>query len=122
MPSLFAFLTAIVASQPPGKQIHVILDNLSAHKTERVKNFLAAHPNIHMHFTPTFSSWLNQVELWFAKIERDVIVRGVFTSVKDLEKKIMRYIRQYNKKPKTVKWKYFDPSRRIKRESDVTVH
>jgi transposase len=117
-----AFLTAIVASQPTGKQIHVILDNLSAHKTERVKNFLAAHPNIHMHFTPTYSSWLNQVELWFAKIERDVIVRGVFTSVKDLEKKIMRYIRQYNKKPKTVKWKYFDPSHRIKRESDVTVH
>jgi transposase len=75
-----------------------------------------------MHFTPTYSSWLNQVELWFAKIERDVIARGVFTSVRDLEKKIMRYIRQYNKIPKTVKWKYFDPSRRIRRESNVTVH
>lgn len=117
-----AFLTDIVASQPNGKKIHVILDNLSAHKTERVRNFLADHPNVQMHFTPTYSSWLNQVELWFAKIERDVIARGVFTSVKDLDKKIMRYIRQYNKTPKTVKWKYFDPTRRIRRESDVTVH
>jgi transposase len=75
-----------------------------------------------MHFTPTYSSWLNQVELWFAKIERDVIARGVFTSVPDLKRKLMRYIRHYNKAPKTVKWKYFDPSRRIGPESVVTVH
>jgi transposase len=117
-----AFLTDIVASQPANKEIHVILDNLSAHKTDRVKSFLADHPQVHMHFTPTYSSWLNQVELWFAKIERDVIARGVFTSVTDLKKKIMRYIRQYNKNPRTVKWKYFDPKHRIKRESSVTVH
>ena len=71
------------------------------------------HTNVHLHFTPTYSSWLNQVELWFAKIERDVIARGVFTSVPDLKRKLMRYIRQYNKQPKPVKWKYFDPSRRI---------
>ena len=50
-----------------------------------------------MRFTPTYSSWLNQVELWFAKIERDVIARGVFTSVPDLKRKLMRYIRHYNK-------------------------
>jgi transposase len=117
-----AFLTDIVASQPSGKEIHVIADNLSAHKTESVNHFLADHPNVHMHFTPTYSSWLNQVELWFAKIQRDVIARGVFTSVKDLEKKLMRYIRLYNNAPKTVKWKYFNPNRRIKRESTVTVH
>ena len=54
--------------------------------------------------------------------ERDVIARGVFTSVPDLKRKLMRYIRQYNKKPETVKWKYFDPSRRIAPESIVTVH
>jgi transposase len=117
-----AFLTDIVASQPSGKEIHVIADNLSAHKTDKVNHFLANHPNVHMHFTPTYSSWLNQVELWFAKIQRDVIARGVFTSVKDLEKKLMRYIRLYNNAPKTVKWKYFNPNRRIKRESTVTVH
>src|SRR5262245_16367203 len=50
----------------------------------------------HFHFTPTYSSWLNQVEVWFAKIERDVIARGIFTSVKDLSCKLMRYIRHYN--------------------------
>ena len=117
-----AFLTDIVANQPVGKQIHVIADNLSAHKTKRVEEFLAANTNVHLHFTPTYSSWLNQVELWFAKIERDVIARGVFTSVKDLKRKLMRYIRQYNKNAKPVKWKYFDPLRRITPGSIVTVH
>jgi transposase len=117
-----AFLTDIVAHQRRGKEIHVIADNLSAHKTKRVDEFLAAHPNVHLHFTPTYSSWLNQVELWFAKIERDVIARGVFTSVPDLKRKLMRYIRHYNKQAKPVKWKYFDTARRITPESIVTVH
>lgn len=117
-----AFLTDIVANQPRKKEIHVIADNLSAHKTARVDEFLEQNRNVHMHFTPTYSSWLNQVELWFAKIERDVIARGVFTSVSDLKRKLMRYIRKYNTVPKTVKWKYFDPRRRITPESAVTVH
>jgi transposase len=117
-----AFLTDIAVNQPRGKEIHVILDNLSAHKTGRVADFLDAHPHVHMHFTPTYSSWLNQVELCFAKIERDVIARGVFTSVPDLKRKLMRYIRHYNQQPKTVKWKYFDPIRRITTTSAVTVH
>jgi len=117
-----AFLTDIVANQPRGKEIHVIADNLSAHKSQPVKDFLDAHRKVHLHFTPTYSSWLNQVELWFSKIERDVIARGVFTSVPDLKRKLMRYIRQYNKVPKTVKWKYFDPSRRITTQSAVTAH
>jgi transposase len=95
---------------------------LSAHKTGQVKEFLEAHPKVQLHFTPTYSSWLNQVELWFSKIERDVIARGVFTSVPDLKRKLMRYIREYNKEPKTVKWKYFDPTRRITPQSAVTVH
>ena len=117
-----AFLTDIVTNQPNGKEIHVIADNLSAHKTARVEAFLAQYPRVHLHFTPTYSSWLNQVELWFAKIERDVIARGVFTSVPDLKRKLMRYIRHYNTQPKPVKWKYFDASRRITPESIVTVH
>jgi transposase len=118
-----AFLTDLVVNQPRGKEIHVIADNLSAHKTGLVEDFLAAHPKVHLHFTPTYSSWLNQVELWFAKIERDVIARGVFTSVSDLRRKLMRYIRKYNETPKTVKWKYFDPTRRIvPSTSVVTVH
>jgi transposase len=117
-----AFLTDIVTSQPIGKEIHVIADNLSAHKTTRVADFLTQHTNVRLHFTPTYSSWLNQVELWFGKIERDVIARGVFTSVKDLAHKLMRYIRHYNKAPKIVKWKYCDPSRRISTHSVVTGH
>jgi transposase len=100
----------------------VIADNLSAHKTPRVTEFLQTYSQVHLHFMPTNSSWLNQVELWFAKIERDVIARGIFTSVKDLAKKLMRYIRHYNKPPRTVKWKYCDPSRRIGPQSAVTGH
>ncbi len=117
-----AFLTDLVATQPKGRELHVIADNLSAHKTPRVTEFLQTHPHVRLHFTPTYSSWLNQVELWFAKIERDVIARGVFTSVKDLAKKLMRYIRHYNQTPKIVKWKYRDPSRRIGSQLPVTGH
>ena len=100
----------------------MIADNLSAHKTKQVMEFLGRHPMVHLHFTPTYSSWLNQVELWFAKIERDVIARGVFASVADLHRKLMRYIRQYNKAPKAIKWRYRDPTRRITPHSAVTAH
>jgi transposase len=119
-----AFLADLVANQPPGKEIHLIADNLSAHKTSRVEQFLAAHPKVHLHFTPTYSSWLNQVENWFARIERDVIARGVFTSVRDLARKLMRYIRHYNRAPKPIKWTYRDPSHRINlnTSSSVTGH
>ena len=75
-----AFLADIVVNQPATKEIHVIADNLSAQKTKQVTEFLDRYPTVHLHFTPTYSSWLNQVELWFAKIERDLIARGVFTS------------------------------------------
>lgn len=108
------FLSELVASQPASLQIHIILDNLSAHKTSLVDGFLLAHPNVHLHFTPTYSSWLNQVEIWFAKIERDVIARGIFTSVRDLARKIMRYIRYYSKTAKPIRWKYSDLRHRIR--------
>jgi transposase len=119
-----AFLSDLVVSQPKDQEIHVILDNLSAHKTERVELFLQAHPNVQLHFTPTYSSWLNQVELWFSKIERDVIARGVFSSVKDLAKKLMRYIRRYNTQARPIKWSYKNTRNRIRPDSDlnVTVH
>ena len=113
-----AFLAEVVAHQPRGKEIHLIADNLSAHKTKRVEQFLAAHPKVQLHYTPTYSSWLNQVENWFARIEREVIARGVFTSVKDLARKLKRYIRHYNRAPNPIKWNYRDPSHRIR--SDTT--
>lgn len=118
-----AFLSDLVARHPRKRSIHIIADNLSAHKTRLVDQFLANHPRVHIHYTPTYSSWLNQVELWFAKIERDVIERGIFTSVKDLRRKLMRYIRHYNKDAKPIKWTYSNPSHRIPgTKSRVTVH
>jgi transposase len=108
------FLEEIVASQPTGKAIHVIADNLSAHKTKLVDAFLAARTNVRIHYTPTYSSWLNQVENWFSKIQRHVITRGVFHSLADLRSKLMRYIRQYNKTATPIKWTYSNQKRRIK--------
>jgi len=118
-----AFLGALVAEHPTDQEIHVIADNLSAHKTKRVGDFLSRHPNVHLHFTPTYSSWLNQVELWFAKLERQVIARGIFKSTTDLARKLMRYILEHNKTARPIKWKYADPSRRVRaHHSAVTVH
>ena len=109
-----AFLTDVIASQRPKQEIHVICDNVSSHKTGRVQEFLQQHRNVRLHYTPTYTSWLNQVENWFARIQRDVITRGIFPTVKDLDRKLMRYIRENNKNPKPIKWKYDDPSRRIR--------
>jgi transposase len=94
------------------QEIHIILDNLSAHKTKKVEAFLQEHPNVKLHFTPTYS-WLNQVEIWFARIEREVIARGIFTSVPDLARKLMRYVRAYAKSAKPFTWRYSDVWRRI---------
>jgi transposase len=109
-----AFLGEVVEKTPARKDIHIVLDNLSAHKTQAVRDFLAQHPRVRFHFTPTYSSWLNQVELWFAKIQRDVITRGVFTSVTDLSRKLMKYIRAYAKSARPFRWTFSDPTRHIK--------
>ena len=108
-----AFLDHIVASQPRTREIHIIADNLAAHKTAKVMTFLAAHPNVPLHYTPTYASWLNQVELWFAKVKRDLLARGIFTSVTDLARKLRRFITKYNERAKPVRWAYADPARRI---------
>ena len=115
------FLSDIVALHPR-REIHVIVDNLSAHKTKGVQTFLDAHPRVHLHFTPTYASWLNQVELWFGKIERDLLARGIFTSIPDLARKIRRYIQRYNENPKPIRWTYSNPAHRVTTDSAVTVH
>lgn len=109
-----AFLDRVVATQPKRREIHLILDNFAAHKTKAVQAWLAAHPRVHAHYTPTYSSWLNQVELWFAKIERDCIARGIFTSTTDLRRKLMHYIRVHNTHCHPFVWNYSDPRRRIR--------
>jgi transposase len=116
------FLGDIVATQPRRREIHVIVDNLAAHKTKGVQAFLDAQPRVQLHFTPTYSSWLNQVELWFAKIERDLLARGIFTSIPDLARKIRRYITRYNEDPKPIRWTYSNPAHRITTHSADTVH
>jgi transposase len=107
------FLQQVVGLCKVKQDIHLILDNLSAHKTHKVASFLQDHPNVQLHFTPTYSSWLNQVEIWFSRIERDVIARGVFSSVRDLGRKLIRYIRAYSKTARPFNWKYSDVSRRV---------
>ncbi len=86
--------------------------------------FLDEHPNVALHFTPTYSSWLNQIELWFSKLQRDVIARGIFTSTADLARKLRRYINAYSKHAKPFRWKYSQPSRRIRHGKTIsaTVH
>jgi transposase len=109
-----AFLEEVLSLCPPRQQIHIILDNLSAHKTQAVRDFLQRHPRVQFHFTPTYSSWLNQVEIWFAKIEREVIARGIFTSVPDLARKLRRYINAYSSHARPIRWKYSDPTHRLR--------
>ena len=91
-----AFLADIVANQPRGKEIHVIADNLSAHKTKAVAEFLVTHPKVHMHFTPTYSSWLNQVELWFSTLARRFLKRGDFASAEEFVTRLTAYLNDHN--------------------------
>jgi transposase len=95
------------------KQMHLILDNLSAHKTAAVRAWLERHPQVQFHFTPTYSSWLNQVEIWLGMITRDCIRRGIFRSVPDLVTQILSYVRLYNRNAQPFRWTYRNPKRRI---------
>lgn len=96
----------------PHQELHLIVDNLSAHKHENVNRWLRRHPHIHLHFTPTHASWLNQVELWFSILSRKVIRRGVFPSVKALVQAIMAFIQRYSQEGRPFRWTY--PPERLK--------
>ena len=95
----------LVDRQLPGEtQIHIVLDNLATHKTPQVRNWFARRPRYVLHFTPTGSSWINQVERWFAKITTEAIRRGSFRSVKHLIEAIEAYIVEHNHEPKPFRW------------------
>lgn len=98
------FLDRIDQAVEPDLAIHLVLDNYGTHKHPEVKKWLAARPRYRVHFTPTSSSWLNQIERWFAEITRKRIRRGSFRSVRDLIKAIRDYIRLYNKNPRPFTW------------------
>jgi transposase len=87
-----------------GKDIHVVLDNLSTHTTPEVKEWLAKNPHVHFHFTPIGSSWLNQIEIWFGILTRQSIRRGTFSSVNVLIKQIRDYINSWNENAKPFTW------------------
>jgi putative transposase len=99
-----AFLRRIEKSVPTKLDIHLILDNYSTHKHARVKAWLARHPRWHIHFIPTYSSWLNQVERFFGHITEKAIRRGSFRSVKELVAKIDHFVTHYNKHCQPFLW------------------
>lgn len=98
------FLDRVDQVTPPDQTIHVILDNLSTHKSPPVHRWLRRHPRVHFHFIPTSSSWLNLVERWFGEITRDRIRRGTFKSVSVLVAAIDDYLRHYNTAPRRFIW------------------
>ena len=98
------FLDQLVAATPKRRAVHIIADNLSAHKTRGVADWLAAHPRVTIHYTPTYSSWLNQVERFFGLITGDRIRCGVFKSVAELVAAIQHYLEHHNADPKPFVW------------------
>jgi transposase len=98
------FLNKIEAKVPVGKTIHVVLDNYAAHKHPKVIEWLARHPRVTFHFTPTSASWLNAVEGFFAVLTKRRLKRGVFKSVVDLQAAINRYLVEHNQTPKPFTW------------------
>lgn len=98
------FLKHVDQNVPQKMNIHVVVDNYATHKHPAVKLWLATHNRWHVHYTPTYASWLNQVEIWFNIITQHAIRRGTFTSVKELIAKIQEYISHYNKHPKPFAW------------------
>jgi transposase len=98
------FLTRIDAEVPDHLDVHLVCDNYGTHKTPAITTWLAHHPRFHMHFTPTSSSWLNQVERWFAYITDELIRRGSHTSVQALEADIRDWVKGWNADPKPFIW------------------
>jgi len=98
------FLDRVDAQVPAGLDIHVICDNSSTHKTPAIQRWLVAHPRVHLHFTPTYSSWLNLVERWFAELTTKWLRRGSHRSVAQLQQSIQAWIDTWNQDPRPFVW------------------
>ena len=98
------FLRHIDANTPPELDVHLIMDNYATHKHAKVRAWFARRPRFHVHYTPTYSSWLNQVETWFSIISRKAIRRGSFKSTKQLVSKIDEFVQNYNASSKPFLW------------------
>jgi transposase len=99
-----AFLREIDASVDPDLDVHVVLDNLSAHKAPPVHRWLLRHPRVHFHFTPTYASWLNMVERFFGLLTEKALKRGSHTSIPQLREAILAYVAAHNEKSKPFSW------------------
>ena len=98
------FLRHIDANVPQELDVHIIMDNYTTHKYEKVRSWFARRPRYHIHFTPTYSSWLNQVETWFGIITQKTIRRGSFRSTKELAEKIDLFVKCYNRDSNPFIW------------------
>lgn len=101
---LLEFFRLLEKQTPAEIDLHLIMDNYATHKTERVRKWLARHPRWHIHFIPTHSSWLNQVERFFSKITTSMLRRSTFRSVPELKKAILSYLDAHNENPKPFRW------------------
>ena len=99
-----SFLRHIDANVPAGLAVHLIVDNYATHKHAQVKAWLAKHARYHVHYTPTYSSWLNQVERWFGLITQRAIRRGSFRNVRELVRRIEHFVDHYNATSRPFKW------------------
>ena len=98
------FLDQIDAVVPKDREVHLVLDNYATHKTALVRSWLAKRPRYHLHFTPTHSSWINQVERWFAQLSQKQIKRGNHHSVQQLQEAIETFVKEHNASPKPFRW------------------
>ena len=92
-----AFLHHLEDNVPPSLDLHLIIDNYSTHKHAKVRIWLAQRPRFHVHYTPTYSSWLNQVERWFGLLTQRVLRRGSFSNVRELIRMIEQFVKNYNR-------------------------
>jgi len=114
--------------KPPRKlDIHIVVDNYATHKHPAVKRWLGLHERWHVHYTPTYASWLNQLEIWFNIITQKAVRRGTFRSVKELVAKIQEYVDTYNRHPRpfvrtATADSIFDEIKRLTQQSSETAH
>jgi transposase len=97
-------LNLLNRSVPEDLEVHLVVDNVSTHKTPEIKKWLVRHPRFHLHFTPTYSSWMNLVERWFAELTNKWLRRGTHRSTKELESALNYWIEQWNQAPKPFVW------------------
>jgi putative transposase len=98
------FLKTVDVNVPGDLDVHLIVDNYATHKHPKIRRWLAARPRYHVHYTPTYASWLNQVEIWFNIITQKAIRRGTFKSVKELIAKINQFVQKYNTTSRPFVW------------------